>query len=234
MLDERGGIPPFGWAIACAGRKPAEVEHDVRALVRSSTSAWTRHFPAERGYQVVVEPAADPAQGLRMSVRRGEFEATVAIEHELELRGRGAVSASPLVRMFGRARANAVVRANAVGDRLIRHGRLIGGGVGLCLFLLLGWFMIGVNNPVYMLGGMLLMVALMMALVAGSTLGAWVGERLAARSVDRVVRLLTRDADLHDDIRRWKAVSRLMVAQRTTLAGHRRSPFRSEPSALAS
>lgn len=234
MLDERGGIPPFGWAVACAGRKPAQVRDDVRALVECSATTWTRHFPAERGYLVEVEAPADPAQGFRMTVRRGDFEATVAIEHELEPRGIGAVSASPLVRMFGRARANAVVQASQLGERLIRRGRTIGGALGLGLFLLLAWFMIGVNNPVFMLGGMLLMVALMMALVAGSAIGAWIGERLAARYIDRAVRSFTHDSDMHDDIRRWKAVSRRLAAQRATLAAHRRSPFRSEPSALAS
>ena len=101
------------------------------------------------------------------------------------------------------------------------------------MFLSLAWLMIGVNNPIYMLGGMLLVVALLLALMAGSTLGTWVGERLAEAQRDRARRELDRNVAMNDDIRRWKAVSRQLSAQRTALAGHRRQPFRSEPSALA-
>lgn len=234
MLDERGDIPPFGWAIACVGRRPTQVGDDVQALVAWSASAWKRHFPLESGYRVTVESPAGTAQGVRMSVQRGEFEALVAIEHGLEPRVRGGESATPAVRMFGRAQAHGVRHAQALGPRLIARGRLFGGTVGLGLFLALAWLMIGVNNPIYMLGGMLLMVALMMALMAGSSLGAWVGERLAAGHLDRAIRALERNVAMHDDLRRWKAVSRQLAAQRAALVGHRRQPFRSEPSVLAS
>lgn len=233
MRDERGGIPSFGWAVGCAGRGKSRVEDEVQALVAWSASTWKRSFPAERGYRVVVEAPAGSAQGVRMSVRRGDFEANVAIEHVREEK-RGAGSAASSVRMFGRAQANAVCEARTVGERLVQRGRLLGGAAGLSLFLLLAILMIGVHNPVYMLGGMLLIVALLMVLTAGSTLGAWVGERLAAHRLDRVLRALERDEGMRDDIRRWKAVSRQLSAQRAVLAGNRRLPFRTEPSALAS
>jgi len=233
MLDERGGFPTFGWAIACVGRPPQQVGEDVRALVAWSASTWTRSFPAERGYRVTVESPAEPAQGVRMNVRRGDFEADVAIEHDLPPRARGAGSANPSIRMFGRARAHAVGLARARGERWVQRGRVLGGAVGLGLFLLLAWLMIGVTNPVFMLGGMLLTVTLIMTLTAGATLGAYVGERLAAGHLERALREVERDLDMHDDVRRWKAVSRQLAAQRAVLLGHRRQPFRSEPGALA-
>jgi hypothetical protein len=168
-----------------------------------------------------------------MHVRRGDFEANLAIERNLEPRGRNCGSATPSVRMFGRAQSIEVRRAHDVGERLVQRGRWVGGAVGLGLFLSLAWFMIGVNNPVYMLGGMLLVVALLLALMGGGTLGAWVGERLAAHRVERARRTLDGNVAMRDDIRRWKAVSRQLSAQRTALAGHRGQPFRSEPSTLA-
>jgi hypothetical protein len=225
MLDERGGISPFGWAVACPGRRPAQVEDDVQALVQWSASAWKRHFPAERGYQVTVDVPAGFAQGARMSAIRGDFEASVAIEHGP--RSLGAVSA-PSVRVFGRAQSTVVRRAHELGERLVQHSRVVGGVAGLGMFLSLAWLMIGVNNPIYMLGGMLLVVALLLALMAGGTLGTWVGERLAEIHRDRARRQLDRNVAMHDDIRRWKAVSRQLVAQRNALVGHRRQPFRTE------
>jgi hypothetical protein len=232
MLDERGGILPFGWAVACAGRKPSQVEDEVQALVAWSAGTWKRHFPVERGYRVTVEPTAGITQGVRMSVRRGDFEASLSIEHGLPARP-GAASAIPSVRMFGNAQSVVARHAHELGERLVQRSRIAGGAVGLGLFLALAWLMIGVNNPIYMLGGMLLVVALLLALMAGGTLGTWVGERLAGYHRDRARRALDRNVAIADDIRRWKAVSRQLSAQRNALAGHRRLPFRSEPSELA-
>ena len=232
MLDERGGISPFGWAVACPGRRPGQVEDEVQALVQWSASAWKRHFPAERGYQITVERLAQNAQAVRMSVSRGDFEASLNIEQGL-LRQGGAGSAAPSVRMFGQAQSVVARRAHELGERLVQRSRIVGSAAGLGMFFSLAWLMIGVNNPIYMLGGLLLMVALLLALMAGSTLGTWVGERLAERHRDRARRALDRNVGMHDDIRRWKAVSRQLAAQRSALAGHRRQPFRSEPSVLA-
>jgi hypothetical protein len=226
MLDERGGISPFGWAVACPGRRPTQVEDEVQALVRWSAGAWKRHFPAERGYRVTVESPAGFAQGVRMIACRGDFEASLSIEHGVP-RAPGAVSAAS-VRVFGRAQSVVVRRAHELGERLVQRGRIVGGAAGLGMFLCLAWLMIGVNNPIYMLGGMLLVVALLLALMAGGTLGTWVGERLAKAHHDRARRALDRDVAMHDDIRRWKAVSRQLAAQRNALAGHRRQPFRTE------
>jgi hypothetical protein len=231
MLDERGGIAPFGWAVACAGRGAGQVEDEIQALVTWSASAWKRHFPAERGYRVTVESPEGIARGVRMSVSRGDFEASLSIEHAVAGL-RGAVSAAPSVRMFGQAQSLVARRAHELGERLAQRGRIVGGAAGLGMFLSLAWLMIGVNNPVYMLGGMLLVVALLLALMGGGTLGASVGERIAARHRDRARREIDRNPAMHADIRRWKAVSRQLSAQRAALAGHRRQPFRSEPNVL--
>jgi hypothetical protein len=222
MLDERGSILPFGWAIACAGRRPGQAEDEVQALVAWSAGAWKRHFPSERGYRITVEPATSTDPSVRMSVSRGDFEASLAIEH-------GSVPRTPSVRMFGRAQSVVVRRAYELGERLVQRGRIVGTVAGLGLFFALAWLMIGENNPAFMLGGMLLVLALLLALIGGGSLGAWVGERLAALHRDRARQKLHRDVAMHDDIRRWKAVSRQLAAQRLALAGHRRQPFRSEP-----
>lgn len=233
MLDERGGISPFGWVVACPGRRPGQVEDEVRALVQWSAHAWTRHFPAERGYRVIVEAPAGGAQAVRMSVSRGDFEANLSIEHGPASRCGGGAAATSSVRVFGRAQSVVARCAHELGERVVQRSRIAGGAAGLGVFLSLAWLMIGVNNPIYMLGGMLLVVALLLALLAGGTLGTWVGERLAEHHRHRARRAFERNAAMHDDVRRWKAVSRQLAAQRSALAGHRRQPFRSEPSMLA-
>lgn len=231
MLDERGSISPFGWMVTCGGRSPTQVRDDVHALAQRSARAWIRHFPPEHGYQVERE-LPERASFAHFSVRRGDFTATVAVEHDLPAGAERGASVS--VRMFGRAQSESLHHAHALGERLVTRARAIGWGVGVTVFLSLAWLMIGVRDPVYVLGGMLLVVALLSSVMAGGTLGAWFGERLAKLYRDRAQHRVDADEAMRDDIRRWKAVSRQLGAQRAVLLGSRRQPFRSEPRELAS
>jgi len=230
MLDEPAGISPFGWAIATGGRGLVQLQDEVRALGTWSAAAWARHFPAEQGYQVDVARSASDAQVLHLTVRRGEFHAEASLEHDLPA---GAEGSSRSVRMFGRARFEAVDRARARGQRMIARSRAMGWAGGLAVFLSLAWLMVGVRDPIYVLGGMLLVVALLVTVIAGGSVGAWVGERLAALQHERARRQVEADPATPDDLRRWKAVARQLGAQRAALLSSRRQPFRSEPRAIA-
>ncbi len=231
MLDERGEIAPFGWALACTGRKPNQVGEDVRALVQWSANTCRRYFPPEQGYQVDVESPAGAAHGVRMTVTRGDFRAAVAIEKGIEPRALTHNSPADLsVRMFGRAYSEAMCRAHRLGERIVLRCRAAGWAGGTSVFLSLAWLMIGVRDPVYVLGGMLLVVALLMTLLGGGTLGTWVGERVASLHRGRTLRSTNHDDALRDDIRRWKALTRQFTAQRNALTGVRQLPFRSEAS----
>ncbi|MEM9454751.1 MAG: hypothetical protein AAGF11_11265 [Myxococcota bacterium] len=255
MMDERGSIWPFGWMVTCTGRSPSRVRGEVEHLARDSARAWARHFPPEHGYQIEleaigseavelepVEPGAKPrppahephrpAETARMFVRRGDFWAQVSVEHALPpSTERGA---SPSVRMFGRAQCESLHQAHTRGERVVARARVIGWSSGVAVFLSLAWLMIGVRDPVYVLGGMLLVVALLSTVMAGGALGVWFGERLAALHRDRARRRADADDALREDMRRWKAVSRQLAAQRAALLGSRQQPFRSEPRVLAS
>ncbi|MCA9704932.1 MAG: hypothetical protein KDK70_03670 [Myxococcales bacterium] len=223
MLDERGAISPFGWMITCEGRTPSQVRDDVRLLAQQSAQAWARHFPAEHGYRVELE-LPEHASSARLFVHRGDFQAEVSVEHDPQA---GAGSAA--VRMYGRARSDTLTQAHVLGDRVVARARVIGWGGGVAVFLSLAWLMIGVRDPIYVLGGMLLVVALLLTVMAGGTLGTWFGERLAELHRGRARQRVHADEGLRDDIRRWRAVSRQLGAQRALLLGHRRQPFRSEP-----
>ncbi len=231
MLDERGGISPFGWAISYGGRGPGQLRDDVHHVEDWSIGAWTRHFPRERGYEIDVERSASNAQGLVLTVRRGEFNAQASLQHDVREHDGGRSSAS--VRMFGRAEFDVISRARTDGERMVARSRAVGWGGGFAMFLSLAWLMVGVRDPVYVLGGMLLVVALLMTVMAGGTLGAWFGERLAQRAHERAQRQIDADPGLGDDIRRWKAVAKQLASQRSVLLGTRHQPFRSEPRAMA-
>ncbi len=241
MLDERGGISPFGWAVAWAGREPSQLGDDVRSLVETSATTCRRYFPPERGYQVSIdeldpEATAGTTQGVQMSVWRGDFRARVAIERTAGSEAGGATArrSPPAIRVYGSARSEALHRAHALGERLVRSGRVLGWTAGTGLFLCLAWLMIGVHDPIYVLGGMLLVVALLLTLMAGGTLGGLVGERLAALHRGRTHRNVGSDEALLDDMRRWKGLSRQLTTQRSMLVGRRAQPFRREPGRLAS
>ncbi len=232
MLEERGGIAPFGWAIVCDGQRQDEVARSVEELTQWSTLACTRHFPPERGYEISSDSPAGTTPGLLLRVHRGDFRAELTIEHEAES-GAARTTSSP-VRAYGNARSELLDRAQGRAEQLVRRWRIVGGGLGLSVFFALAWFMIGVNNPVYVLGGMLLVVALLLTLMAGDTLGTRLGEELARRQCEHARQQVQRSPALDHDIRRWKALTRQLWAQRSALTGRRGQPFRTAPRELAS
>ena len=170
-----------------------------------------------------------------MTARRGDFHAEATVEHDPPAAGaRSAASRGPSVRAFGRAHFLPIAEAALRGERATRLGRIAGGAGGLSIFLTLAWLMIGVNDPIYVLGGMLLVVTLVMTLMAGVLLGGFLGERVGVSGSLRARRDVEQAPGFGDDLRRWKAMSRQLLAQRAAFAARRGQPFRSEPTGLAS
>ncbi|MEX1367918.1 MAG: hypothetical protein AB1Z98_32615 [Nannocystaceae bacterium] len=249
MLNDRGELSPFGWAVIVAGRPREQTARSVDELAHWSEAAWTRHFPADRGYRTSTQVLSGSTRGVQLTVHRGDFRAEATVEHDApapvssserganpggEGHARAAGTRNASVRVFGRARFRPMNDADDRAERASHIGRITGSSLGLAGFFTLGWLMIGVNDPIYVLGGMLLVVALIMALTAGALLGAWVGERVGASYRDRARRTIEGSPGFESDVRRWKAVSRQLLAQRSTLGARRAQPFRSEPSSLAS
>lgn len=223
---------PFGWAVICNGKRPDQVTRSADELAQWSSDACARHFPPERGYQISTETPAGETPGVNVIVHRGDFRAEVTIEHDPDTPSRALVAAP--IRAFGNARSELLHAAHRHAEGLVNRWRNVGAALGLSMFFSLAWLMIGVNNPVYVLGGMLLVVALLLTLMAGGTLGTWFGEELARRHRGRARALVQRDIALSHDMRRWKALTRQLTAQRSALTSKRGQPFRTAPRELAS
>ena len=228
-LRDDGAFDPFGWSVACVGRKPAQVREEVRRVVEWAAHTWAMYFPTERGYVVTVESPAGPSNGVQLAVRRGDFRAQVAVENILDPARRAPDGLA--VRMFGRAVSVALVHAEQAGARSVARGRSGGTAVGVGVFVALCWFCIGVHNPAYFLGGLLLVVAGLMCTMFFGTMGAWLGERAAERGSLRAKGEIRVDAQLQDDLRRWRALVRQLASQRAAIAGQLGSstPFRALP-----
>lgn len=228
-LRDHGAFDPFGWSVACIGRKPVQVREEVRRVVEWGSHMWSLYFPSDRGYCVTVESPAGPSNGVQLSVRRGDFHARVAVENILDpgRRSPGALA----VRMFGRAVSGAVAQAELEGSVAVGRARNVGLGIGLTVFAGLCWVCIGVRNPEYFLGGLLLVVAGLMSTMAFSTLGAYLGERVSERRSVRARKVAADDEALQDDLRRWRALVRQLSSQRGAIAGvlSATTPFRALP-----
>lgn len=226
---DHGAFDPFGWSVVCSGRKPPQVREEVRRVVEWGSQMWSLYFPDDRGYRVTVESPAGPSHGVQLSVRRGDFHAQVAVENILDpsRRSHGALA----VRMFGRAASGAVAQAEQAGAVAVRRARNVGVAVGLVVFGALCWACIGVRNPEYFLGGLLLVVAGLMCTMAFGTLGAFLGERVSERRSLRARTIAADDDALQDDLRRWRALVRQMSSQRAALTSvlSASTPFRSMP-----
>lgn len=232
----RGGVVPFGWSVTCAGRAPLQVRDEVRALADWTERAWEAHFPGERGYTIELQrPSQTGAQAhtgacAQLVATRGDFTAFVSIEHVADHDVDIASRRGPellRVRMFGRAACGSIMEAEESAMRSVAFGRAIGAAVGLLLFGGLCWLSLGVSDPIFVLGGLLMVVALVTTTFAGATLGAWFGERLGDRRRRRARENAERDPGMHSDLERWKALTRHLLAQRAGFLGGRKGqPFR--------
>ena len=167
MRFDRGEAGPFGWVVHPRGRKPGQIRDDIRTLVQWSADRWGSYFPRERGYAVTVDLAeSDEAeslatQPLRLRADRGDFHAEVTVE----------VPDAGHVRMYGRATSSHMLDAERQARRYVKIGRVLGGIAGFGLFGSLAWFSVGVVDPIFVLGGLLMVVALVITLTAGAALG---------------------------------------------------------------
>jgi len=236
-LRDHGGYDPFGWSVPCSGLRPGQVRDEVRRLVDWATERWMSYFPREQGYQLEIDSPAGPSNGVVLSVRRGDFRASVANENLLDpaRRAPGALA----VRMFGRASSGALAQAERTSHVVVQRCRSVGIGLGFGVLALLCWTIFGVRNPAFYLAGLLMVVATFLSTTALGGIGAWIGERIAEQHEARTRRLTERDPRLQDDLRRWRALVRTFAGQRHAIGGHepgvpfRSLPSRSEPLALA-
>ena len=231
-LRAQSDCASFGWSVGCTGRKPVQVRDDMRAMVDWAVATWSNYFPVESGYRTAVASPAGPAHGVKLSVERGDFRASVSIESIRRAGGRGAAQLG--VRMFGRAESSGLAEAEHASHRIVAHGRNAGFAVGAGVFAMLCWWAIGITDPVYVLGGLLMVVAGLLSTTAGGTVGTWIGERIADVSRARARNGAARDFALESDLRRWRSLARLLSTQRQAIAGQAGgAPFRKAPASLS-
>lgn len=207
----------FGWTTPC----PA----DSHALsVRHVEGLWAAYFPEAAGYLVTRRTWAG---GVRLAATRGDFRA------EVEVAG-GRRRGGARLRLSGCAGSRRVVLteriASVVAERLRLGGALFGAGcVGLAASRLLVHPPEAAIGMLYILGGLLLVVMLMVAVMTGAGLGGWFGEQMASARWAATIQAVAADTELGADLRRWRAVVRSLAQHRDALAGGVRGlPFRCE------
>jgi hypothetical protein len=180
---------------------------------------WTRVF-AEGDFRTELRGAA-PRAGIL--VQRGDFEAELVVEIRDE-------AATADVAIWGEAGSRALREARLAAARDVTRWRRVGGALGVLLFAGLGWSAVGVANPMFVLGGLLMAVILLVA-VGGCVLsGAWIAERRGRTRVAEAMRAAAMDGELQEALRRFRGFARLAAARRAAaVRDGRRSPFRREP-----
>lgn len=217
-MDPRG--QGFGWAIPVSdGSRRGE----AAAAARHVEGLWGEFFPQKTGYSVT---RAELPGGFRLRVQRGDFFGEVEVKSHA--RDRGAQ-----LKMHGWAcsqRLTAAERAAArASERLRTLGSVLGAG-GLLLWM----SQMFVHPPnltvdlMFLLGGLLVVVILLIAVATGGNLGAWLGEHVAAGIWGRAMAQVEGDRGLRDDLVRWRALVKNLAHFRDVLASSgRRQPFRS-------
>lgn len=218
---------PFGWSVTHPGGTEIELEARVERLRNELEHALERVFEPAAGFQVNARAQGD---GWSATVTREDFrgELTVAVDRT----DRGRIRA---VRVFGTGGSVRLPGLTAGADRLQRMCRTGGTVFGALVFGLLCWLSIGVYNPAFVLGGLLMAVVMIMTLVGGANIGGWIAERITQRRIKRLELGAVADAAFQGDLKRWRALSRQLGTLRASLTGKRRhQPFREDAGGLTS
>jgi hypothetical protein len=212
------------WAVRRAGRSKEQVRSEVQALERFLERAWSAHFPLRQGYITVTEPIPGPGEGMRRSVLRGDFRASVDLRCAWH-RAWGDQKALTIL-MHSAAHSDKMVGLERRGHRMGNRLRVTGGLLGLGLFAGMFWPLFGsIQQAALVL--MFCFVLLGMLPAAGLAVGAYVAERLTASA--RAKSLAASSEELQLDYRRWRALARQVALQRRVVArGLRDGPFRRE------
>ena len=216
---------PFGWSVGRSGQTRAQVREEVRSVVERVTCRWASVFPEHEGYRVCASSPAGPSNGVRLTVERGNFRASVSVEsiRDPSRHARG----HQAVRMFGRAEARALVCAAAASHRSVARLRQVGVAVSALAFIPFLWLIAGAQSTAFVLAGMLCVVAGIATTTLGASLGAYLGECVAAGAHRRAIAETSVDTRLKEDLRRWRALSRELSSTRQALtASPAAGPFR--------
>lgn len=220
----------FGWSLALRGRAPEEFSRELAGLRRQIDELADAHFPASEGY--VITRVGDPGGlgELRIAIARGDFQAEV----EFDCTCTSGQVDTGRVRVCGRSESRALERARRLGLAIIDALRWTTGSIGVLglatmLALLLSIPPRFAVETLFVLAGLLMVVVAILTLVVTVSIGAWIGERIAASLHLRARLQVDADGGLRQDLQRFRALSRVLLAKREILAGDlRRQPFRHE------
>lgn len=215
-MDARRGHG-FGWTTPC----PADGQE---VSLRHVEGLWAAYFPAAAGYVVSRRELPD---GLRLAATRDDFHA------EVEVAG-GRRRNAPRLRLSGSAGSQRVASTERSATAAVERLRLAGSLLG-ALFVMMTASNLLVTPPqftidmLFVLGGLLLVVMLVVTVMTGAGLGAWLGEQVAAGRWAATLDALDHDDELRADLQRWRALVRSLAHHRDALAGGLRGlPFRCE------
>ncbi len=207
----------FGWTSPC----PADGE---AVSLRRLEALWADYFPAATGYHVTRRELLG---GVRFAATRGDFHAEVEVAAG---RRRGA----PRLRMSGSAGSMRVAATERAGSTAVERLR-VGGAVIGAGFVVWSATSLLTTPPhftidmLFILGGLMLVVMLMVAVMTGAGLGGWLGERVVESRWAATLHALDGDSALRADLQRWRALVRSLAQHRDLLAGGVRGlPFRCE------
>ena len=166
-MDSRRGHG-FGWTTPC----PAD---GLAVSLRHVDALWAAYFPAHAGYALDRRELPD---GLRLVAIRGDFHA------EVEVAG-GTRRGAPKLRLCGTAGSRRVAATERAASSVVERLRLLGSGLGIAFVVFICSRLL--NTPthfmvdaLFVLGGLLMVVMLMVLVLTGAGLGGWVGEQLVA------------------------------------------------------
>ncbi|MEE9385206.1 MAG: hypothetical protein V3V08_17515 [Nannocystaceae bacterium] len=205
-----------------AGPGQEQVQGEYSRLLALLDRICASNFPARHGYLTLREPLE--GRGLRMRVLHDDFcgQVEVRVEDGASPAGSGQLA----IQMRTSAGSRHLEQVAHAGARWLGICRPAGAFLGGTVLVGGAALLLGGGDTLFAAAFFLLLCAVLP--VAGWGLGAWLGERVVSGTEDRAVGRTCADRVLQRDLRRWRAVSRLLLSRQRRLmtAGRRQLPFR--------
>ncbi len=216
------GAREVAWAVSRVG-STRDLDGEFDALVHELEQSWVSLFPKRLGYRTSTEQTREGStHSVRWRVERGDFIGQVQLCREGEREG----DEVGVIRAVASAESQQLQIVSRRGARVVACSRGCTTAIGVLLGIGFCWFAAG-TTMVPVIGGLLLTVLTSTLVLVGSTLGARIGEGLAARRRNEVELALQADPGVQADLKRWSSLSRQLRWHRRALSRSLQgAPFR--------
>ncbi len=194
-------VPSGARTVRLRGGGPGSGEARARAFCAAIEASAERIFAGCRGLHRAAHWSGPDRWAL--VVERGEMVARVRVQLDRDASGEVVG-----LRYGFDAEVRSLAAWTARRAAWLARGRGLGRLAGALVFATVCVQVIGVHAPIFVLGGLWMVVVLLVTLLGGGSAGEWIADRMAGLRLRRVRQRVRTDGILRADLRRLRRLVR--------------------------